>query len=718
MKIPEVGDRVRYFLHRSDVEEDSNGRGRSNLLQEALRQNIEYLKKSPLKSPLHEGVVKKVKTDHGLRFFIIQNSKTSKMEEIPGYLISENLSKLARKIARSIFSREDAPEPKRDLNVDYQFKAKNIRPLAKILWSLSVSMGHLTSAASRFFKMKSVNISPDGVLGGKGYARSIKNLRKDLYDAEELLSSIVDTIHDEVNAPHWKAVIKKLPPKKKKEVEEEISEAEDIMKNPGKIEKKEDDYFDSLSDKSSEGGSDDEEEAEPGFEDYIDTDASGLPTDTSSHNTPAPKKKKSSSMQERIATSVCVEELAGPRVRFYGYDVVQPQGPEGSWNDDEANAAPFDHLRGDDYDYPNDWQNDFNENFATDLYERSKKIKLFLVTGNVKEASKHLTSFRSDLRKLNTSLQAQRVASGFLRFAGRGEAGPLARPYGESTDVNDFGLGWDYKHQDFTTPKGISDESEWFDQFHNPGPESGLPHGTGPMKGRTDRTRSDYPYSWDHYEDWEVQGADKANLPGPDFGLPYPWVPSDGIHSGLPWYGAYAVPEPGTSLPQGSGSIRGAPDYTRSGWGYDVGLGINHWDDDVESGVGSHPPSGGSRSVESRQADSIVPGLGGPARSDYYVQQRWTGMGNVSESWPSESPPAPYDISEDEEESELIFNPLKESTAELPGVKKNEVMNDPNSTLHRNQWDGDMLNDLEDEATSPFTEAPWIQGDPKKQYHP
>src|SRR5579863_4504271 len=484
------------------------------------------------------------------------------------------MQKLAKKISRAVLAaEEDAPEPKRDLNVDYQFKARNIKPLAKILWSLSVSMGHLTSAAGRFFKLKSVNISPDGSLGGKGYIKPIRNLRKELYDAEELLSSIIDTIHDEINAPHWKAVIKKLPPKKKKEVEEEISEAEDIMKNPQKIEKKEDEYFDSLSGKSSEGD-EKEEESEPGFDDWDDTEGSGLPTDSSSNNVPAPAKKKSSSMQKRIATSVCVEELAGPRVKFYGYDVEQPMGPEGSWNSEEANAPPFDHPRDQDYDYPGDWMNDFNENFATDLYERSKKIKHFLVTGNTKEASKHLNTFRSELRKLNDGLRARRIASGFLGLAGRGEAGPLARPYDEGTAVNDLGLGWNYKHQDFTTPTGISDESPWFDQYHNQGPETALPQGTGPMKGRPDPNRSDYPYSWDHYEDWEVQGADKAQLPGPDFGLPYPWVPSDGIHSGLPWYGAYAAPGPNSSLPQGSGSIRGAPDYTRSGWGYDVGLGI------------------------------------------------------------------------------------------------------------------------------------------------
>ncbi len=812
--------------------------------------------------------------------------------------------KLAQKISRKILAADEEETSsnalKRELNVDYQFKARNLKPLAKILWSLSVSLGHLTSAASRFFKLKSVNISPDGALGGKGYVRSIKTLRKDLYDAEELLSSLIDTIHDEVNADHWKAVIKKLPPKKKREVQKEIAEADEIIHNPKKIQEEEDKYFSSLSREV-------EEESEPGFGSFEETssdeenDASGLPTDYTSKNIPEPPKKKRSSsthfatvpattkevskwwdglgvsrkayldavlgetgnwskeisekpwhslslreqeemrdlydktksygfghggvgfegggpttLLAKTATTIHVEELAGPRVRFNGYDVVQPQGPEGSWNDDEANNSPFDHPRDEDYDYPGDWQNDFNENFASELYQKSKQLKYFLTEGNVRLASMQLKSFKEDLRKLEEGVRARRIASGFLELsktgsrilvaeafrkfklkkklvatdhfvayeqakrsgpinhlelaqatemipagqtilvniddfkngavsfrwinnknklmvapskelydalgevieqkkqAGQGEAGPLAHPYDSPTDVNDLGLGYNYKHQDGTIPQGISDESEWFGQFHNPGPDSKLPEGTGPIEGQPDPTRSDYPYSWGHYEDWV--GGNKPVTSGIEE-LGYPYVPEDGQWAELPWYGAYADPGPRANLPSfpaGETAPWGRSDETRSGWGYQpAGLGLDHWDDDLEKGVGSHFPYGGSRSIE---ADSFLPGLGGPPRADYYPEMRWKGMSNVSEPWPTESPPAPFEFADEEEPSEPLVDFLKEGQAELPTVDKNEVWN-PQNMGPRNPWDTDAVEDLSDEATSGFTSAPWIDGDPKRQYH-
>jgi len=115
-------------------------------------------------------------------------------------------------------------------NYDYNPRAK--KPLAKVLWSVSVAMGHLVSAHSRFCKIKAVSISPDGKLGGKGYIQEIKEMRKTMTQGIEMLSALQDTLNDELRAPHWDADVLDVPAQDEAEVEEMINESDDISLNP------------------------------------------------------------------------------------------------------------------------------------------------------------------------------------------------------------------------------------------------------------------------------------------------------------------------------------------------------------------------------------------------------------------------------------------------------------------------------------------------------
>lgn len=123
----------------------------------------------------------------------------------------------------------------REIPEAYNFNPKAKKPLAKALWSVSVAMGHLISAYGIFTKVKSVSISPDGKLGGKGYIQDIKEMRSNLNTSIETLSGIQDTINDELNAPHWQKATKSLSKKDQKEVEEMLSDAEDIGLDPEKF---------------------------------------------------------------------------------------------------------------------------------------------------------------------------------------------------------------------------------------------------------------------------------------------------------------------------------------------------------------------------------------------------------------------------------------------------------------------------------------------------
>ena len=115
---------------------------------------------------------------------------------------------------------------------EHNYRAKDLKKLTRILWHLSVCLGHLGSGVNQFAKLKSVHISPDGRLGGRGYDKAITDIRKELYSALEGISAAQDTIFDEISAPHWKPTVKDLPKKDQEEVQEMIGEVEDIREDP------------------------------------------------------------------------------------------------------------------------------------------------------------------------------------------------------------------------------------------------------------------------------------------------------------------------------------------------------------------------------------------------------------------------------------------------------------------------------------------------------
>jgi len=113
---------------------------------------------------------------------------------------------------------------------DFNFDENNLKPLTRVLWSLSVAMAHLLDGYDKFSKIKSAKISPDGLLGGHGYVRSIVDIRRQISEAQELVSSLVDTIHDEINGPHWKAELANLLPSEVVQIEEMVSDSEGFFK--------------------------------------------------------------------------------------------------------------------------------------------------------------------------------------------------------------------------------------------------------------------------------------------------------------------------------------------------------------------------------------------------------------------------------------------------------------------------------------------------------
>lgn len=121
---------------------------------------------------------------------------------------------------------------RRQIPDNHDFDKKAIKPIVKSLWAMSVALGHALTAHRQFSRLKSSTFSPDGLLGGRGYVMPVKEIRQQLFEACENLSALVDTLHDEINAPHWKPKLADLEKTDMAEVERLLSDAEEWVDNP------------------------------------------------------------------------------------------------------------------------------------------------------------------------------------------------------------------------------------------------------------------------------------------------------------------------------------------------------------------------------------------------------------------------------------------------------------------------------------------------------
>jgi hypothetical protein len=121
---------------------------------------------------------------------------------------------------------------KRNIPKNHPFDPKSLKPLAKALWASSVAMGHALTAYRHLSRLKSATISPDGMLGGRGYVMDVAEIRKRLNDACESLSAITDTLHDEISAPHWQPRMSELDENEAEDIQNYLGKSEEILENP------------------------------------------------------------------------------------------------------------------------------------------------------------------------------------------------------------------------------------------------------------------------------------------------------------------------------------------------------------------------------------------------------------------------------------------------------------------------------------------------------
>lgn len=148
--------------------------------------------------------------------------------------MSSGLRSMAHRVAGTIrtagrieFVRDQGPV-RRNIRVNgFEWDPEVHRNLSKILWAAERSHNYAMAALRLFSKMPSSKFSPDGLLGGVGYIQQVKEMREGLGKAAEVLSAFCDTIDDEVNAEHWKAVHDGDPV-----TQDIIQSAQDVRQNP------------------------------------------------------------------------------------------------------------------------------------------------------------------------------------------------------------------------------------------------------------------------------------------------------------------------------------------------------------------------------------------------------------------------------------------------------------------------------------------------------
>jgi hypothetical protein len=105
-------------------------------------------------------------------------------------------------------------------------KAK--KTLAKALWSLAMAFGHIHTGYRIFSKVRASHVSPDGLMGGRGYIKPIREMRAKLAEAVEILSDVTDTLHDDLNGPQWEH-------RAEADTQKLLAEADQVMQNPDQV---------------------------------------------------------------------------------------------------------------------------------------------------------------------------------------------------------------------------------------------------------------------------------------------------------------------------------------------------------------------------------------------------------------------------------------------------------------------------------------------------
>jgi len=128
----------------------------------------------------------------------------------------------------------------REIYSKFEYESSQRKPLAEALLSATAAMAHAFQAYQVFNNVRSADVSPDGRLGGRGYVQNIKDMRRQFTNIVEALSSLSDTIYDEIQGAHWAQLSRQEGEEGEEEKKEDnvvegiVSRVEEIREDPKK----------------------------------------------------------------------------------------------------------------------------------------------------------------------------------------------------------------------------------------------------------------------------------------------------------------------------------------------------------------------------------------------------------------------------------------------------------------------------------------------------
>lgn len=133
---------------------------------------------------------------------------------------------------------ESAAEKKKNSRGDvarniegFEYDQSKAVPLKKALHNINVSLGTLISAMKDLSILRGSEITPDGMLGGRGFIMPFKELKVKLSNAITDLSDVTDTLADELTNPNWGlSDSEKRKVKKENEIiDDKVEEVEEVV---------------------------------------------------------------------------------------------------------------------------------------------------------------------------------------------------------------------------------------------------------------------------------------------------------------------------------------------------------------------------------------------------------------------------------------------------------------------------------------------------------
>jgi len=139
-------------------------------------------------------------------------------------------------IVKTAAAKKDGPKSKeipiRNLS-GFDYDPSKAKHLKRSLHNMNVALGTLLAAMKDLSLLRGSDITPDGMLGGRGFVMPFKELKIKLTESIGHLSDITDTIADELTNPKWKLSHREVGEvrKEKKEIDETVDDAEETAES-------------------------------------------------------------------------------------------------------------------------------------------------------------------------------------------------------------------------------------------------------------------------------------------------------------------------------------------------------------------------------------------------------------------------------------------------------------------------------------------------------